>query len=82
MTALGDIALAIGTNFSKYSAGAFQILEQATKFVVEKDNYDMIDYGNDLRDGCLEAYTGIIQGFKDSSENLSSESESLVLMCV
>jgi importin subunit beta-1 len=24
----------------------------------------MIDYLNDLREGCLEAYTGIVQGMK------------------
>ena len=28
----------------------------------------MIDYLNDLRDACLEAYTGIIQGLKGEDE--------------
>ena len=36
-------------------------LMQASQCEVDRQDFDMIDYLNQLREGCLEAYTGIIQ---------------------
>ena len=33
----------------------------------------MIDYLNELRNGCLEAYTGIVQGLKGDGEKPSGK---------
>lgn len=68
LSALGDVALAIGKEFIPFLDAVLVILQQAAALKVEKDNFDAIDYGNDLRDGCLEAYTGIIQGIKSSTD--------------
>ena len=37
--------------------------------MVSPDNYEMLDYQADLRESCLEAFTGIIQGLKGDDNN-------------
>ncbi len=47
------------------------VLQQASSMRAEETDYEMIDYVNVLREGILEAYTGIVQGFKaDGKANL------------
>ncbi|XP_042387112.1 importin subunit beta-1-like [Zingiber officinale] len=64
---LGDIALAIGENFEKYLIYSMPMLQSAAELsshAVATDN-EMLDYANQLRNGILEAYSGILQGFKN-----------------
>ncbi|XP_076458864.1 importin subunit beta-1-like [Babylonia areolata] len=73
LSVFGDIALAIGPNFKPYLDVVLTTLQQASQAQVDKTDYDMIDYLNELREGCLEAYTGIVQGLKGDSENLNAD---------
>ncbi|KAK4351001.1 hypothetical protein RND71_030314 [Anisodus tanguticus] len=65
---LGDIALAIGENFEKYLMYAMPMLQSAAELSAHTSGADdeMIEYTNLLRNGILEAYSGIFQGFKNS----------------
>jgi len=66
LSVFGDIALAIGPEFRKYLE-LVQTPMQASQAQVDRSDFDMLDYLNELREGCLEAYTGIIQGLKSDN---------------
>ncbi|XP_020607239.1 importin subunit beta-1-like [Orbicella faveolata] len=79
LSVFGDIALAIGSNFTNYFEVVTATLNQASVTTVDKSDYDMVDYLNELREGCLEAYTGIIQGLKGEAKE-GTPSKELVLV--
>ncbi|XP_052080884.1 importin subunit beta-1-like isoform X1 [Mytilus californianus] len=73
LSVFGDIALAIGPYFKNYLEYVLNTLQQASQAQVDKTDYDMIDYLNELRGGCLEAYTGIVQGLKGEGEQPNAD---------
>ncbi|XP_030762652.1 importin subunit beta-like isoform X3 [Sitophilus oryzae] len=75
LSVFGDIALSIGTEFKKYLDIVLATLAQASQAQVKVDrtDYDMIDYLNELREGVLDAYTGLIQGLKGDSNTPSGD---------
>jgi len=73
LSVFGDIALAVGPGFVKYLDLVMTTLMQASQCQVDRSDFDMIDYLNELREGCLEAYTGIIQGLKGDGPAGSAE---------
>uniref|UniRef100_H2ZAY3 Importin N-terminal domain-containing protein n=1 Tax=Ciona savignyi TaxID=51511 RepID=H2ZAY3_CIOSA len=78
LSVFGDIALAVGGDFKTYLPVVLQTLQQAASAQVDKTDYDMVDYLNELRESCLEAYTGIIQGLKGDNEKEISQDVMLV----
>ncbi|XP_019853838.1 PREDICTED: importin subunit beta-1 isoform X2 [Amphimedon queenslandica] len=80
LSTIGDIALAIGSQFMIYCAPVLGILEQASRTQSENSSdLDMLDYLNELREGCLEGYTGIVQGLKGDKENEVSSDIQLIV---
>lgn len=77
----GDIALAIGEQFEKYITYVMPMLQGAAELCGHLDSADedMFDYGNQLRRGIFEAYSGILQGFKSSRAELMMPHASFML---
>jgi importin subunit beta-1 len=69
LSSFGDIALAIGVDFKKYAEVVLNALHQASMIQADPNDFDLIDYFNELREGCLDAYTGILQGLKGNNNH-------------
>lgn len=84
LSVLGDIALSIGPDFSKYFNSVMQMLLQASNSQVDRSKYDMVEYLSQLREGVLEGFTGIIQGMKggDVSHMIPHVPAIVAFMCV
>jgi len=86
MTCFGDIAMAITGDFEKYLGPVVQMLRQASSTRLADgpaDSEEWVEYLNLLREGVLEAYSGIIHGLKESGKlHLFKEHVNTVLMLV
>lgn len=65
LSCFGDVAMAIGAGFEPYLQVSLMMLMQASQTTVPADDEELADYIGGLREGILEAYTGIVQGLKD-----------------
>ncbi|KAG6866308.1 hypothetical protein C0991_005775 [Blastosporella zonata] len=64
LSCFGDIALAVGPAFELFLNTAMGVLKQAGAVESNPLDYDLMDYVTQLREGILEAYTGIVTGLK------------------
>lgn len=73
LSVFGDMALAIGVKFVKYLEVVLTMLNQAAHAQVDRNDYEMVEYLNELRESCLDAYTAIVQGLKGSTDSPNEE---------
>lgn len=67
LSCFGDIAMAVGSNgFDPYLQTTMNVLAQAGSMRADPTNYDIVEYVNTLREGILEAYTGIVSAYKQT----------------
>ncbi|KAH9893956.1 ARM repeat-containing protein [Cubamyces lactineus] len=66
LSCFGDIAMAIGPAFEPYLAATMGVLRQAGAVQPNPLDIDLVEYVSLLREGILEAYTGIVAGFKNT----------------
>jgi importin subunit beta-1 len=70
LASFGDIALAIGPGFVPYLDTTMNVLRQAGALQPAPLDYDLIDYVNQLREGILDAYVGIVNGLKGTDKGI------------
>jgi importin subunit beta-1 len=65
LAAFGDIAWALGVRFKKYFKSVMEVIEWAAKTSKRPDDDEWNEYIDQLREGILDGYTGILQGLWD-----------------
>lgn len=71
IAAFADVAMAVGPQFQPYLEPCLEALHAASMMAAANQqdaDYDEIDFHNELREGCLEAYTGILQALKGNEK--------------
>ncbi|KAI0717699.1 ARM repeat-containing protein [Cerioporus squamosus] len=68
LSCFGDLAVAIGPAYEPYLSATAAVLRQAGSVQPNPLDIDLIEYVSQLREGILEAYTGIITAFKHTPQ--------------
>ncbi|CAH1424712.1 unnamed protein product [Lactuca virosa] len=66
----GDVALVIREHFEKYFPDAMSMMHGAVDACAQINDEEMVEYGNQLKRSIFEAYSGILQGLKNSKAEL------------
>ncbi|VDD90587.1 unnamed protein product [Enterobius vermicularis] len=82
LSCFGDIALAIGPGFNRYFDHVMDFLLMAANSTqdLDPDDYDKVEYVEQLLESCVEAYTGIVQGMRNSNSELQLVAQHLPAM--
>lgn len=72
LVTFGDIAQAIGTQFSTYLSVVGQVLQQASTVTLANDvDADTVHYVISLREGIMDAWGGILLAYKGTPQGKS-----------
>lgn len=81
LQSFGDIAQSIGGDFENYLSVVAQVLNQAAGVgPQESANLDMLDYIVSLREGIMDAWSGIIMAMRSSNKRKFSSIQSCSLI--
>ncbi|CAN6674382.1 importin subunit beta-1 [Trichomonascus vanleenenianus] len=74
LSCIGDIASSVGPQgFAGYLGGVMQVLVEASQIQAAPDSsYDLMEYVDRLRESIVDAYVGIVAGFRDTPDALST----------
>ncbi|TYJ54307.1 hypothetical protein B9479_005066 [Cryptococcus floricola] len=70
ISAIGDVAIAIGTEFKPYLEATMTILGQAGSTTAPAGDEGMIDFVQNMRESIVDAFIGIMNGFRDTEANV------------
>ncbi|KAI0764084.1 armadillo-type protein [Irpex lacteus] len=68
LSCFGDIALAIGPAFGPFLSTTIGVLRQAGSVTPNPLDIELVEYVTQLREGILEAYTGIVGAYKGTDK--------------
>ena len=71
ITAIGDLALAIGPAFVPYLQGTMDILSQAGSTTAPAADIAMLDFVWQMREAIVDTFTSILSGIKDQQRECS-----------
>jgi len=73
LSVFGDVALGIGVEFKPYLEMVLMSLAQASSVTCQdKNDYDMLEYIIELRESCLDAYSGVLNGLKGGNDSVNN----------
>ncbi|KAL3122426.1 hypothetical protein niasHT_001461 [Heterodera trifolii] len=70
LNAFGDVALALNAQYSRYLASNMKWLSDAIAAaqITNPDDYDQVEYVENLRESCCYAFSGIVQAMNGTEE--------------
>lgn len=73
LSLFGDVAIAVGPRFTKHIRSVLQVLSETSSDCTSKSDRMTVECQNGLWQGCLDAYTGMIQALIEDKDSLAAD---------